>query len=125
MKQTVRFEGMEITRQTIVFDAADIDAEADFWAGVFNGRAEGDHHWQVVRCSDGSIPVGVQFAPDHKPVNWPDNPVRSHMDLWVTDIRAAHAKVLDLGAEIIQLAEGEQKFNVYADPSGHPFCLCW
>lgn len=38
------------------------------------------------------------------------------------------AEVLSLGAELLQAAgdlDAKSGFQVYADPAGHPFCLCW
>jgi len=34
--------------------------------------------------------------------------------------------VLKLGARLLHAESGESKedFRVYADPAGHPFCLC-
>jgi hypothetical protein len=41
----------------------------------------------------------------------------------VDDLDAAERGVLALGAK--PLAEpGGRSFRVYADPAGHPFCLC-
>lgn len=51
-----------------------------------------------------------------------------HLDLWVADFAAAHGEVMELGAVVLQEASdltGEEGFQVYADPAGHPFCLCW
>jgi hypothetical protein len=36
--------------------------------------------------------------------------------------------VIGLGARLLKAADdpnAEQGFQVYADPAGHPFCLCW
>jgi hypothetical protein len=38
------------------------------------------------------------------------------------DLDAAEAKVIAIGAT--KLPGGGEKFRVYADPAGHPFCLC-
>ncbi len=51
-----------------------------------------------------------------------------HLDLYVDDIREAHEKAIVLGARLLKPAENleaDQGFQVYADPAGHPFCLCW
>jgi predicted enzyme related to lactoylglutathione lyase len=51
-----------------------------------------------------------------------------HLDLWVDDIDSAHAEVMALGARVLQEPEETDepdRFRVYADPAGHPFCLCW
>ena len=50
------------------------------------------------------------------------------LDLWVDDFRAAHDRVMSLGAKVLKSAadvESDDNFQVYADPAGHPFCLCW
>jgi predicted enzyme related to lactoylglutathione lyase len=78
---------------------------------------------------DGEPRVGVQLAPDHVPPDWPDgNPQQIHLDLWVDDIDAAHEEAMSWGAKLLQPAaetEEPDNFQVYADPAGHPFCLCW
>ncbi len=51
-----------------------------------------------------------------------------HLDLWVDDLKAAHEKAISLGARLLKPAddpEAAEVFQVYADPAGHPFCLCW
>ena len=39
-----------------------------------------------------------------------------------TLLARALARALDLGAS--RLAGGSERFRVFADPAGHPFCLC-
>lgn len=116
---------MKIIGRTVTFDAADIDSESGFWAAVFDGEAVGDDEYREIRVADGTTPVGVQLAPAHTPVGWPENPARTHLDLVVEDITAAHEEILALGAELIQQAPQGEPFNVYRSPAGHPFCLCW
>lgn len=117
---------MEILRRTVVFDAADIGAEAHFWAAVLNGQASGDYQWQTVRTADGATPVGIQLAADHRSSHRrPNDPVRVHLDLWVADISSAHREVVSLGAEMVHLASSNENWNVYLSPAGHPFCLVW
>jgi predicted enzyme related to lactoylglutathione lyase len=51
-----------------------------------------------------------------------------HLDLWVEDFAEAHEQVMALGATVLKPAAGTTSgddFQVYADPAGHPFCLCW
>jgi hypothetical protein len=41
------------------------------------------------------------------------------------ELDAAEEKVLALGARVLDREDYESKdFRVYADPAGHPFCLC-
>jgi hypothetical protein len=79
---------------------------------------------------DGVPRIGVQLAPNHVPPDWPDGEVQQqlHLDLWVDDLAAAHEEVMALGARLLQAApdpDAEEGWQVYADPAGHPFCLCW
>jgi predicted enzyme related to lactoylglutathione lyase len=78
---------------------------------------------------NGEPKVGVQLAPDHVPPEWPDGtPQQIHLDLWVDDFEEAHTEVMSAGAKLLQAAvstESPDNFQVYADPAGHPFCLCW
>jgi predicted enzyme related to lactoylglutathione lyase len=78
----------------------------------------------------GAPRIGVQHAPDHVPPDWPAGspPQQMHVDLWVDDFLAAHEQVMQLGARVLQPARGVSEgddFQVYADPAGHPFCLCF
>ncbi len=116
---------MKITATTVVFDAADLDAESSFWARMLGGEVQAEDDWHTVMVQ-GAAPVAVQLAPDHQPPQWPDGqPQQIHLDLDVEDIASAHAEAVELGATVLQMATGRQRFNVYADPAGHPFCFCW
>jgi predicted enzyme related to lactoylglutathione lyase len=79
---------------------------------------------------DGEPRVGVQLAPGHVAPDWPDGTPEQqiHLDLWVEDLPVAHERVTSLGAKVLKRAEDAasgDNFQVYADPAGHPFCLCW
>jgi hypothetical protein len=119
---------MRITRQLVVFDAADLAAESSFWAALFDGTVNADDDWHTVMV-DGEPRVAVQLAPDHEPPNWPDgSPQQIHLDIYVDDVPAAHERALALGARPLSLADSmdtSEGFQVYADPAGHPFCICW
>ncbi|MGI8948526.1 MAG: VOC family protein [Ornithinimicrobium sp.] len=119
---------MQIRHQVVTFDAADLSAESAFWAGVLEGTVDVDDDWHMVLV-DGAPRVGVQLAPGHVPPDWPDGtPQQIHLDLWVEDYSSAHEAVTALGATLLREATGASSgddFAVYADPAGHPFCLCW
>jgi predicted enzyme related to lactoylglutathione lyase len=121
-------ERMEIARQVVVFDAADMAAESAFWAGVLGGTVEADDDWHAVMIG-GEERIGVQLAPDHVRPDWPHGaPQQIHLDLFVDDIATAHEEILSLGARLLQPADdldAAEGFQVYVDPAGHPFCLCW
>lgn len=121
---------IETRRQIVVFDAADLAAESAFWAAVLGGEVDAEDDWHSVSDAEGRWRIGVQLAPDHVVPDWPDGPQRQqiHLDLWVTDLAAAHDEVLALGARLLREdpdPDADERFHVYADPAGHPFCLCW
>lgn len=120
---------MKILHQVTVFDAADLAAESSFWAGVLGGTVDTEPTWHMVLV-DGAPRVGVQLAPDHVPPRWPDGVPEQqiHLDLWVGDPAEARSLVTALGARMLRPARGgdaPDDFEVYADPAGHPFCICW
>lgn len=121
---------MRITRKIIVLDAADLEAESSFWSALLGGKADAEDDWHTVYDADGRSYLGIQLAPDHVPPTWPEGPQKQqiHLDLYVEDIAAAHEEALALGARLLQPAgdlDAAEGFQVYADPAGHPFCLCW
>lgn len=119
---------MKITRSILVLDAADLSAVSTFWAGLLGGTVDADDDWHTVRV-DGEPRLAVQLAPDHVPPDWPDGEQQqAHLDLFIEDLSAAHEEAVGLGARLLKPADDPQArsgFQVYADPAGHPFCLCW
>lgn len=107
---------------SVVFDCRDPHALARLYSellGLPVTRVDGD--W--VDIGDGPARMSLQHAPDHQAPRWPDPayPQQLHLDIRVSDIDAAEAKVLALGAT--RLPSTEPGFRLYADPAGHPFCL--
>jgi len=118
---------MKIARTIVVLDAADLDAVSSFWAGLLGGTVDAEDDWHMIAV-DGDPKMGIQLAPDHVPPDWPDGtPQQIHLDLYVDDIEAAHDEAMGLGAKLLQPADtsAREGFQVYSDPAGHPFCLCW
>jgi catechol 2,3-dioxygenase-like lactoylglutathione lyase family enzyme len=121
---------MEVVRQVVVFDAADVAAESAFWAALLGGKVvDDDHAFHCVVDAAGDWRIGVQLAPGHVPPEWPDGaPQQVHLDLHVDDAQRAHEEALRLGARVLRVApdlEAEEGHQVYADPAGHPFCIGW
>lgn len=120
---------MEMLRYVVVFDAADLEPESAFWAGMFDAHVFKDDDFHCVIDEHGEWKVGVQLSPDHVPPDWPDGaPQQVHLDLHVDDPRAAHEKAIALGARLLSAVADlgtERGHQVYADPAGHPFCIGW
>jgi hypothetical protein len=86
-------------------------------------RAMDSKGWVVIIREDGELPrLAFQGAGGKKP-NWPnpERPQQIHLDIYVDDLEATEALVLNLGAT--RLAPAESDHPIYADPEGHPFCL--
>ncbi|MEV6829356.1 VOC family protein [Amycolatopsis sp. NPDC051102] len=115
------------TLGVVALDCPDPVALAEFYRSVLEWDApEGaeDGHWVTLANPAGGAGLAFQRVPDYRPPAWPsaDNPQQLHLDLNVTDLEAAHERVLGLGAKLLD--DKPETFRVYADPVGHPFCLC-
>ena len=112
--------------QTFALDCPDPVALAGFYAGLLGGRIEDDGDGWVDLIGDYGTTLAFQRVDDHRPPQWPnpDHPQQAHLDIAVPDLAAAHPQVLALGATPLADWDGKQSWRVYADPAGHPFCLC-
>jgi hypothetical protein len=116
--------------RSVVIDCPDPLALAQFYAAIVGGtpRVE-DVDWVVLEAP-GVPRLAFNLEPDFQPPAWPrkdGNAQQFHLDLdagstWV-EVDLAEKKVLGLGARLLLAADAED-FRVFADPAGHPFCLC-
>ncbi|MEU4927132.1 VOC family protein [Streptomyces yokosukanensis] len=112
----------------VVLDCPDPRALAGFYAAVLGGTVEADPEdsaWVDLKVPAGPA-LAFQRAPGHRPPTWPapDGSQQFHLDLTVADLDAAEKGVLELGARPLDTQDRARTFRVYADPAGHPFCLC-
>ncbi|SMQ16763.1 hypothetical protein SAMN06272771_3140 [Streptomyces sp. Ag82_O1-12] len=118
--------------RSVVVDCPEPRELARFYARVGGGTPEdGDPDWVVLRLPDGPR-LAFQRSPGYTAPEWPRadrNAQQFHLDFdagstW-DEIDAAEERVLALGARVLDKEDDEKKdFRVYADPVGHPFCLC-
>jgi Glyoxalase-like domain len=87
------------------------------------GLCRRDGRWATVNGPAGRL--DFQVAPGHVPPLWPDpaSSMQMHLDFDVDDLDTAEARVLAAGATTLEYVDNDH-FRVYADPAGHPFCLC-
>ncbi|WP_454051163.1 VOC family protein [Cellulomonas sp. Marseille-Q8402] len=85
--------------------------------------------WLVLQ-GEGRWPLAFQKVPEITPPTWPDPavPQQLHLDMTVPDgdtLDAWHERVLSLGATLLfdRRDDPDEPLRVYADPSGHPFCI--
>ncbi|MBV9796000.1 MAG: glyoxalase [Actinobacteria bacterium] len=104
----------------VILDTPEPAALAAFWSRLLGQPITyTSDDYVVVAASSAASGLAFQLAPGHQPPTWPDPavPQQIHLDVMVEDVAAAGPRVLALGA--VKL-DGE---DVYADPTGHPFCL--
>jgi len=113
-----------IKLSSVALDCPDAGALAAFYAQITGGQISYlDADWATVTGPGGRI--DFQTAPGYRPPSWPDgsSSMQTHLDFDVDDADAAEARVLAAGATKYEFQPGDH-FRVYADPAGHPFCLC-
>ncbi|NSC20006.1 VOC family protein [Streptomyces albus subsp. chlorinus] len=89
-----------------------------------------DPEWLVLRTPGGRNRLAFQRVDRLPRTTWPahDVPMRMHLDLTVADTaelaRQRH-RARELGAELLldRCDDPEEPLYVFADPSGHPFCV--
>jgi predicted enzyme related to lactoylglutathione lyase len=110
--------------QLVAIDCPDPAALGAFYARLLDWPIPTDDgEWVTLQAPAGGPTIAFQRAADFVAPTWPAPGVQQqlHLDLEVDDLDAAHQRALDLGARLL---DTQQTFRVYADPVGHPFCLC-
>jgi catechol 2,3-dioxygenase-like lactoylglutathione lyase family enzyme len=103
-------------------DAPDSTALARFYADLLGMEVTYDGPEGALIAGDGKY-VMFQQVGAYNPPRWPDPayPQQGHLDIVVEDLDTGEARALELGAS--RLSGGGERFRVFADPAGHPFCL--
>ena len=113
--------GMALFAVTI--DASDTAALARFYADLLGMELTYEGPEGALITGYGKN-VMFQKVDDYAPPQWPDpaHPQQGHLDVVVEDLDAGETRALELGAT--KLDGTHETFRVFADPAGHPFCLC-
>ena len=93
-------------------------------------EAADEADWLVLVDSDGGRKLAFQQV-DHLPrTTWPnhDVPMQLHVDFTVSNLAELHRqreRAQALGAEVLldRTADADEPLFVFADLSGHPFCI--
>jgi catechol 2,3-dioxygenase-like lactoylglutathione lyase family enzyme len=106
----------------LTFDVPDSHAAVQFWSALIGEPVVYDQDGMAM--TGGDRPLLFQQVENYTPPAWPDpaRPQQGHLDVFVDDLDAAEEATLALGATRLP-GQGET-FRVFADPAGHPFCLC-
>jgi predicted enzyme related to lactoylglutathione lyase len=106
----------------VTIDAPDASALAAFYAKLLGMEVTYDGPEGALIAGAGRS-VMFQQVGEYTAPAWPDptRPQQAHLDINVDDLDAGEARALELGAT--RLDGGGERFRVFADPAGHPFCL--
>ncbi|MGK5531401.1 VOC family protein [Streptomyces sp. URMC 129] len=122
---------MIATLQCTVVDCPDPAGLGRFYREILGWELdESDPEWVTLTSPEG-FRLAFQLAPDHRPPRWPDpeHPQQFHLDFDVprrADVERAREQVTALGATFLHDSGGAHRGHlVFADPAGHPFCLCY
>ena len=109
---------------SLVLDCPDPDALATFYGALLDWEVETRSGWADVRADYGQC-LSFQQVDSYSPPAWPgqDAPQQMHLDVIVDDLDVGEREVVALGATRHEHQPGE-RFRVFLDPAGHPFCLC-
>jgi len=128
----------------VVLDTTDARALAEFYRELLGYRyRSGDEpppagepdpmgqDWLVIEDAVRAHRVAFQQVEELPESTWPDNsrvPQQLHLDLTVrtpAELDLQHERALALGAKVLQdrSDDPEEPLRVYADLSGHPFCI--
>ncbi len=131
----------------VVLDTTDCRGLAEFYRELFgleyrpgDERPSGDdaepggEEWLVLRSPGGSGRSAVQLAfqrvDELRVSSWPSDqvPQQLHLDTVVAsldELAEVHERALQLGATVLldRTDDPDEPLWVFADPSGHPFCV--
>lgn len=112
--------------QTFALDCPDTLALAEFYQRLLGGSIDAEDLEWVELSGEFGTTLSFQLVADYVRPQWPgqEHPQQAHLDLDVRDIEAAQAEALAAGAVLLEDWGGTKNWRVYADPAGHPFCLC-
>ena len=108
----------------VALDCPDPQALAAFYQRIVGGEIVMDFDiWVRLRPETGSD-IAFQRADDYVAPGWPDGgPQQAHLDFDVPDLDAGEAAVMEIGARKADVQPAPDKWRVFLDPVGHPFCL--
>jgi hypothetical protein len=86
--------------------------------------------WLVLHEPGGGVRLAFQQVGNLPASTWPDDgvPQQLHLDFLVAtkeELATQHQRAVALGARVLHdgFDEEDEPIYVYADPSGHPFCI--
>jgi Glyoxalase-like domain len=114
--------------RSVVLDCPDPPGLATFYGALLAGEIDTtDPDWCEVHLVEPRVKLAFQRVEEYQAPEWPNGrPQQAHLDITVVDLQATSRRAVELGAAVLAepVADEVGTFQVHADPSGHPFCLC-
>ena len=110
----------------VSIDCADAGELADFYARLLGmQRIVETPDGGVVAISDGTHTLAMMRVDGYVPPSWPEpgQQQQMHFDISVTDLDVATTRALAVGARQAEHQPAPDRWRVFLDPAGHPFCL--
>ena len=119
----------DLNLRSIVLDAPDVRALADFYERLLGWRVSSDDDdpaWRRLVPAGGGTGIAIQHEPRYERPTWPaevgHQQMQLHLDFVAEDVPAACAHAEDCGA-VLAGWQPDDDVRVYLDPVGHPFCI--
>jgi catechol-2,3-dioxygenase len=111
----------------IVLDAPDVEVLTRFYSELRGWPIwKQDETGASLDLGEGVAYLAIQHNPEYVRPVWPgkagSQQMMLHLDFEVTDLAAAVARAVELGA-VLHEHQPQDDVRVLLDPAGHPFCL--
>jgi catechol 2,3-dioxygenase-like lactoylglutathione lyase family enzyme len=111
----------------VVLEAPDARELAQFYAQLLGWPIVDDEpDWVTILQPNTTSSIAFNSSPEYLPPVWPpaqgEQQMMMHLDVGVSDVAAAVADAVALGAREAEF-QPQENVRVMLDPAGHPFCL--
>jgi len=105
---------------------------ADFYSKITGWPVEplgdfppADVTWLELLDANGRTKMGFQKIDNYRKPTWPTGglPQQAHMDFHAKDLDIAERDLLEIGAVKADFQPKPNRFRIYLDLAGHPFCI--
>ncbi|MFI8812501.1 MULTISPECIES: VOC family protein [unclassified Streptomyces] len=117
---------MQMKLTAITLDCPDPLALAAFYRQATGFGLHPDSHEDFAGLTrEDGLFIGFQRVDGYRPPQWPgqDAPQQFHFDFAVDDLDEAESVLLELGAGKPEHQPDADRWRVFTDPAGHPFCV--